>query len=258
MNPDALAERYAFAVDLVLEAGALAMSMRQALGVIEVKNPIDFCTEADRAVESLIRNRLTARFGDAVIGEEAGGASAEHVWVVDPIDGTTNYIHGTDRWCVSLAFVAGQRVEIGLIYAPSGDRLFAARRGQGAFHNGRPMRVSNMAHGTAPVIETGWSPRRPIAGYGAMIARFVDSGFEFRRDGSGALGMADVALGRNDGYVELHINSWDVLAGLLLVQEAGGFVSDFLAGAGMMTGNPIVACTPEISERLITLFGIRV
>jgi myo-inositol-1(or 4)-monophosphatase len=245
-----LDQRFATAVELALEGGAMAQRMRHALGPAHAKSAIDFCTEADRAVERLIRGRVTAQFGDAMIGEEDGGAAGERVWVVDPIDGTANYIHGTKRWCVSIAYVHQGAIEIGVLYAPDNDLLFTARRGAGAFLNGRPIGVSRLRHGAAPSVEVGWSERRPLSLYCAALTALMERGCEFRRHGSGALGLADVARGHNDGYLELHINAWDALAGILLVQEAGGVTNDFLADDGLTHGNPLFAATPEIAGRL--------
>lgn len=246
--------REAFAIDIALRAGRLALSMREDLGPASAKTALDFCTEADLAVERLIRDEMTARFGgDGFIGEEYGGAENEALWVVDPIDGTANYIHGNPRWCVSIAFLLGGVTEIGVIYAPATDRLFAVRRGRGAKLNGRPITVSHLRHGAAPVVEAGWSERRPLANYCEFLRRLLAANYEFRRRGSGALGLADVACGLNDAYVELHINAWDVLAGLLLVTEAGGQVNDFLAGDGLRKGNSVAAATPEIAEPLAAM-----
>jgi myo-inositol-1(or 4)-monophosphatase len=250
---DSLQTRHEFAIELVREAGVLASDLRRSMGQLEAKAPMDYATKADHAVEALIRTRIGDRFGDPVIGEEDGGAPADLVWVVDPIDGTVNYIHGTPRWCVSIALVAGGEIESGVISAPDEARLFSARRGNGAFLNGVPIQVSHLRHGASPVVEIGWSPRRPIETYGALIQRLIGDGIEFRRLGSGALGVADTACGLNDGYMEPHINAWDVLAGMILVREAGGWTSDFLAGDGLMTGNPITVCTPEISDRIRTV-----
>jgi myo-inositol-1(or 4)-monophosphatase len=245
-----IAARHDFAIELAREAGELASTMRRSLGALEAKHPMDYATKADHAVEALIRKRIGDRFGDPVIGEEAGGVPADLVWVVDPIDGTMNYIHGSPRWCVSIALVEDGDVVSGAIYAPDEQRLFSALRGRGAVLNGAPARVSNLRHGASPVVETGWSSRRPIGSYAHLIQRLIADGIEFRRLGSGALGVADTAAGLNDGYLELHINAWDVLAGLLLVREAGGWTSDFLAGDGLVSGNPVVVCTPELSTRL--------
>ena len=242
------------AIALALEAGALAQGMRAALGPAEAKSPIDFCTEADRAVERLIRQRVVARFGDAVIGEEDGGEPGENVWLVDPIDGTNGYIHGDGRWCVSLAFVRANRIELGVIHAPTSGRLFAARRGGGARCNGAPIAVSHLERG-APQVEVGWSDRVAIGDYCDVLRALADDDIEFRRRGSGALALADVAAGASDGYVEVHINAWDALAGILLVQEAGGRTNDFLANGGLTHGNVLIASTPELFERLTRAVG---
>lgn len=229
----------------------MASNLRRNLGALEGKNPMDYATKADHAVEALIRERIRNRFGDPVIGEEDGGDPADLVWVVDPIDGTVNYIHGSPRWCISIALISGGVIESGVINAPDERRLFTARRGGGAFLNGTPMRVSNLGHGASPVVELGWSPRRPIEHYAELIQRLIADKIEFRRHGSGALGVADTASGQNDGYMELHINAWDVLAGIVLVREAGGWSNDFLAGDGLTKGNPIIVCTPEICSRFL-------
>ncbi len=245
--------REAFAIDVALRAGRLALTMRHDLPQANAKSAIDFCTEADLAVERLIRGEVEQRFGDGFIGEEFGGEPGEALWVVDPIDGTTGYIHGTPRWCVSIAFVLRGVTELGVIYAPATDRLFTARRGQGARLNGRPIRVSGLRHGAVPVIETGWSERYPLEMYFDLVRRLNAAHYEFRRIGSGAVGLAEVACGLADGYMELHINAWDALAGLLLVSEAGGWVNDFLAGEGLRKGNVLIACTPEMTGPLTTI-----
>jgi myo-inositol-1(or 4)-monophosphatase len=250
-----IGERHDFAVELAREAGALASNLRRNLGTLETKDPMDYATAADHAVEALVRERIGTRFGDAVIGEEDGGSPADLVWVVDPIDGTVNYIHGTSRWCVSIALVAGGEIMSGVINAPDEGRLFTAMRDHGAFLNGAPIRVSNLRHGASPVVEIGWSPRRPIEHYNTLIRRLIADGIEFRRLGSGALGVADTAAGLNDGYMEMHINAWDVLAGMILVREAGGWTNDFLSGDGLVKGNPIIVCTPEITPRLCGILG---
>jgi myo-inositol-1(or 4)-monophosphatase len=245
--------REAFALDVALRAGGLALNMRATLPTAEAKSPIDFCTEADLAVERLIRGEVETRFGDGFIGEEYGGDAGEAVWVVDPIDGTAGYIHGRPRWCVSVAFVLRGVCEIGVIYAPATDRLFVARRGRGARLNGRTIEVSRLRHGTAPIVEAGWSERRPLEAYLELIRQINHARYEFRRVGSGALGLAEVACGLSDGYVELHINAWDALAGLLLVAEAGGHVNDFLSGDGLRKGNLLIASTPEIAPTLAAI-----
>jgi myo-inositol-1(or 4)-monophosphatase len=254
-----LAARFAAAEALAREAGALALALRsgpEAAFAVESKSVLDYATEADRAVERLVIERLGARFGDGVLGEEYGAQqeAVDRLWVVDPVDGTFNFMHGVPVWCISLAFLLRGEIEIGIIYNPETDEMFAARRGRGAFLNGARLGVSAARH-AAPLIEIGHSNRRPVAQYLDLVGRVFAAGCEFRRFGSGALGLASVAAGRTDGYLELHINSWDVLAGMLLVREAGGWTNDFLAGEGLLRGNPIVACTPELSDKLTALLA---
>jgi myo-inositol-1(or 4)-monophosphatase len=257
MNIHDLAGRQRFAEMLAVKAGKLALEMRSTLAPAEAKSAIDFCTEADRAVEQLVREQIASTYGEPVLGEEygqdAGADGNAGLWVVDPIDGTTEYIHGSGRWCISLAFIRRGAIELGVIYAPVGNRLFSARAGQGAALNGVPISVSHLAHGAVPVIEVGWSERRSLDTYSDFLHLLVASRMEFRRRGSGALGLAEVACGINDAYVELHINAWDALAGILLVREAGGWTNDFLSGNGLIEGNLILAATPELRQPLAAL-----
>ena len=225
--------------------------MWKALGPAEAKSPIDFCTEADHAVERLIRDRSPRASATPMIGEEDGGEAGENVWVVDPIDGTTGYIHGDGRWCVSLAYVRADRIE-------ARRHLRALERAAVRGATGRrrpPERTASTRSSISRTARRRWSSSagrtadrsRPIATCCSISAR---DGIEFRRHGSGALALADVALGVCDGYIELHINAWDALAGILLVQEAGGRTNDFLADGGLTRGNLLIATTPELHDRV--------
>ncbi len=200
-------------------------------------------------MERLIRERLIAAFPqDTFFGEEAGGVFGSDVWVVDPIDGTANFARGIPHFCISIAFVRDLRTEVGVIYQPITDELYAARRGGGATLNGRKMAVSGLSDATHGLIEAGWSARLPPEPYIALLAQLYRAGAQVIRKGSGALGLAYVADGRTEAYCELHINSWDALAGLLLVAEAGGFVNDFLAADGLRRGNAVLGCTPALKD----------
>jgi len=259
LDAPSLDARFAAAQALAREAGALAVALRSGPATsfaIESKSVLDFATEADRAVERLVIERLGKRFGDGVLGEEYGAQqeAVDRLWVVDPVDGTFNFMHALPVWCVSLAFMHRGEIEIGIIYNPDSNEMFTARRGRGAFLNGVKLAVSAGRH-AAPLIEVGHSNRQPLTQYLDLIGRVFAAGCEFRRLGSGALGLAAVAAGRTDGYLELHINAWDVLAGMLLVREAGGWTNDFLAGDGLRTGNPIIACTPELREKVVGLMA---
>ncbi|MCP8937968.1 inositol monophosphatase [Alsobacter sp. SYSU M60028] len=247
------------ACEVALEAGALALARFRDKGSIQVsfKGHQDYLTEVDGLVERLIIERLSARFPeDGFIGEEGGGSGSARVWVIDPIDGTSNFARGIGHFCVSIAYVDDRGPALGVIYDPTRDELFAAERGGGATLNGAPIAVSGIADPRRASVECGWSMRRPIGDYIALMGRVAEMGAGLYRLGSGALGMAYVAAGRTDAYCELHINSWDVLAGLVIVAEAGGAVSDFTAGDYLANGNPVLACSPALAEKLARATGI--
>lgn len=248
-------QRLETACAVARDAGALALDAfrnRPARLALAFKGPQDYLSQTDAEVERLIRSRLAAAFpDDAFIGEEAGGAAGEDVWVVDPIDGTANFIRGIPHFCVSIAFVRAGRPTIGVIYQPVTRDLYAARRGGGATLNGRPIEVSGLADIRQATVEAGWSTRRPDEAYTRLVARLLAAGCQVRRAGSGALGLAYVADGRMDAYCELHINAWDALAGLVLIEEAGGWVNDFLADGGLERGNYVLGCTPALTEVLL-------
>jgi myo-inositol-1(or 4)-monophosphatase len=253
MPAKGIEERYVAACAIAREAGALARSLFQArvAGAFDWKGHQDYLTEADGEVERLVLTRIAEAFpDDTVIGEEGGGRASPQVWVVDPIDGTANFARGIHHFCVSLAFVRDGRTEVGAICSPIVDELYAARRGGGATLNAAPLKVSAIADFRQSMIELGWSTRRPLADYVAMIGRVTAAGAGFRRGGSGALGIAYVAAGRIEGYAELHMNAWDALAGLLMVEEAGGRINDFLGGDGLTNGNPVLAATPALYATL--------
>ena len=242
------------------DAGRLARrhyENRHALA-IESKGTQDHVSIADREVEALIRAQLGAAFPeDGFLGEEGGGEARDRLWIIDPIDGTSNFLRGIAAWCVSFGYLRGGAIELGMIYDPVADELFAAKRGGGAFCNGVPMKVSGCSAVDHAMLGLGFSYRRPVAPFARTVERLLSAHCEFRRFGSGALGLANVALGRTDGYWEPHINSWDVAAVICLVREAGGWCNEFFAGDGLMSGNPILACTPAIRDALAELTETR-
>jgi myo-inositol-1(or 4)-monophosphatase len=252
--------RYEAACAVAREAGALARRRFKARvpGTYTLKGYQNFLTETDGEVERLIVDRLTAAFpSDTFIGEEGGGSASARVWVIDPIDGTANFARGLNLWAISIAFVQDNRVAIGAIYEPMADELFAAKRGAGATLNGTKLSVSAVTDIREAMTEIGWSPRLPIPDYLALLTRVMASGAGARSRGSAALGLAYVAAGRSDAYGELHCQAWDVLAGLILVEEAGGWCNDFLANDGLTSGNQVLACTPAIKDALVKATGFR-
>jgi myo-inositol-1(or 4)-monophosphatase len=258
-------DRLDFCQRLAAEAGRLAHSAFGRAALLPAKGRHDEVTAMDREVERFVREAIAGSFPrDAVLGEEDGAsadmASAEHVWIIDPIDGTANYARGIAHYCVSIGLLHAGAPLVGALHDPSHERLYWAARGQGAWldENGatRRLAVSPIATLDGATVECGWSLRRPQADYVALVDRMLTAGCAIRRAGSGALGLADVASGRTEGYVEHHINSWDCAAGLLLVAEAGGRCNDFFAGDGLLAGNPILATNAALAEPLAALAGI--
>lgn len=257
--------RLALCRRLAAEAGALAHSAFGRAAVLPAKGRHDEVTAMDREVERVLREAIARAFpDDAVLGEEHGASDnvlrAGHVWVIDPIDGTSNYARGIAHYCVSIGVMHGGQPVLGALHDPSHDRLYWAARGQGAWleegGQRRRLAVSPIDQIGGATVECGWSLRRPQAAYLALFERMLTAGCAVRRAGSGALGLADVAAGRTEGYVELHINSWDCCAGLLLVQEAGGRINDFFAGDGLLKGNPILATNAALAAPLASLSGM--
>jgi myo-inositol-1(or 4)-monophosphatase len=261
MQHDHLAVRHAFAIDLIREAGALAAGYFADIASLTVKNkgPQDLVSEADHNTEVLIRDGLLARFPeDGFFGEETGPNDIDAtsgVWVVDPIDGTQPFLSGMADWCVSIAFIVGRTMEIGLVFDPIANELFSARRGHGATLNDRPIHVAKATTFGDGIVSVGYSLRTKADDVLAMMGRLLHSGGMYQRNGSGALSLCYVGCGRLIGYVEKHINSWDCLAALLIIQEAGGEINDFLVGDALRAGNRVVAGPPALFPALVGLFG---
>ena len=230
-----------FAIDLAREAGALLREKLTQPRTIAEKRPHDLVTDADAASERLIVARIREAFPNAsILGEEGGdyaGDPAER-WIVDPLDGTTNYAHGYPLFCVSIAYERAGVLEVGAIYAPQLDECFAARRGGGATLNGSPIHVSRQAHVAGGLVCTGFMPAayERNGRYFAAVSRVAQG---VRRDGSAALDLAMVAAGRFDAFWERDLKPWDVAAGALIITEAGGTVS-------AMDGNPLALAAGSI------------
>lgn len=245
-----LAGRAVLCRDVIRSAGELVLKgfYGETTRSYSMKGPQDFLTVTDAASEAHIRDVLSAHFpDDSFFGEEGGGAIAERVWVVDPVDGTANFARGIPHFCISIAYVENGRTEIGAIYNPALDELYFARRGEGAMRNGLPIRVAQTERFDTASIEMGWSTRVPNAIYLDVVKNLLDMGTNVRRVGSGALALAYVADGRSDGYIELHMNSWDCLAGLLLVSEAGGEVCPFFDIGSLEEGGPVLAAAAGVA-----------
>lgn len=260
MNEKEITRREKALKRIALEAGRLARRffLKREKLLISLKGTQDYLTAADLAVEKFITKEIGKQFpGDAVLGEEGGRkGSGEALWIIDPIDGTENFAHGLGHFCISIGFLVGRKPVLGAICAPMYDELYLARRGRGATLNGRRMQASAARGMRRAVIELGWSARLAARPYTRLVERVLASGATFRRAGSGALGLAYVADGRTEGYCELHINSWDVAAGLLLITEAGGWTNDFFAGDGIAKGGPVIAAAPGVRRALVAATGV--
>jgi myo-inositol-1(or 4)-monophosphatase len=256
---DGLDERFACAHDLVREAGALAMEHFRSLSTLVVhrKGPRDVVSEADTEVEDLIRARLREAFpDDGFLGEETGllevdGAAG--TWVVDPIDGTQPFVSGLRSWCVSIAYVRTGRVELGFVNSPAADELFAGRRGGAATLNGSAVTPHPGTTLLDGLVYVGASPRVTAEQVVPMVDRLLRAGGMFVRSGSGALGLCDVACGRLLGYVEPHINTWDCLGAVAVLEAAGCRVDYGEAAAELLHGGPIVAGPPAVFDQLVAL-----
>jgi myo-inositol-1(or 4)-monophosphatase len=246
----ALATRAAFAAELARSAGALANRYFRgefAFAVEEKDGPQDFVSAADRAVEAHIRDALGSVFPhDAMLGEEGGGDVGNRVWVVDPIDGTLNFVHGVRYWCVSLCYIEDGVRTVGATYDPSLDELFLAERGRGATLNGKPIRGSNCAYLAQALIAQGYVHRHRLDDHLALRRALLSSGAAVKDPGAGALMLAHVAAGRFDAFYEPHMHPWDASAGLLLVEEAGGKALPYPAQNALAEGGAVLASAPAI------------
>ena len=257
MSADGLAERAAFAGALARDAGALAR--RYFLGELaftaEAKGEKqDWVSVADRAVEQHIRDALARRFPqDSMLGEEAGGVVADRLWVVDPIDGTLNFVHGMRYWCVSIAYVERGERRAAAIYDPSQDELFTAAAGAGAACNGAPMRVSSCASLERALVSQGYVHRHDLDVHLRMRRALLSAGAAVKDPGAGALMLAHVAAGRFDGFYEPHMHPWDALAGLLLIEEAGGRVAPYPGPDGLVAGGGVLGAAPGVYAALAAL-----
>ena len=240
-------------------AGKLLAQSAGRTQKIERKSAVDLVTEMDRASEALLVERLRAAFpGTGVLAEEGGEiAGAGGRWIIDPLDGTTNYAHGHPQWCVTVAFDKDGEVRAGVVFDPLRDEMFAAAQGDGAFLNGKPIRVSRVASLDDSLMATGFPyDRRERADYYmAYYKAAVVASQGVRRAGSAALDMAWVANGRLDAYFEHGIKPWDVAAGELLVREAGGTVTNFAGGPHVLTDQRTVATNGLLHPETLALLA---
>lgn len=224
------------AVRAARSAGRIAMRLYERADSIQVANKgrNDFVTEVDRAAEAAIIGELRAKFpSHAILAEESGSQGQDdYEWIIDPIDGTTNYLHGFPQWSISIGLRYRGQMQQAVVYDPLHEELFTASRGRGALLNDRRIRVSNRRDLAGALIGTGIPFREQgnVDLYLAMLRAMIDDTAGIRRAGSAALDFAYVAAGRLDGFWELALAPWDFAAGLLLITEAGGTVTDLAGG----------------------------
>src|SRR5919107_4307089 len=252
------------AIKAARAAGAIIN--RAALDVeavrVSQKQVNDFVTEVDHASENaIIETLLTAYPDHAILAEESGRQhgrqGSEFVWIIDPLDGTTNFIHGFPVYCVSIALAVKGKVEQAVIYDPSRNDLFTATKGRGAYMNERRIRVSKRIDLRNSLISTGF-PFRPgdnFNNYLRMMAEVMQRTAGLRRPGAAALDLAYVAAGYTDGFFETGLSPWDVAAGSLLVTEAGGLVGNFTGDADYLYQREVVAGNPKVYAQLVTLLA---
>lgn len=223
---------------------------------VESKGRNDFVSDVDRMCEQEIIRTLRKAYPDhAILGEETGShGDSDYEWVIDPLDGTTNYLHGVPHFAVSIALRHRGRLEAAVIYDPLRQELFTAHRGGGAQLEGRRIRVSARKDVNGALIGTGF-PFKAQQHFPAYINQFAavsGKAADLRRAGAAALDLAYVAAGRLDGFWEIGLQPWDMAAGVLLVKEAGGIVSDFKGGEDFMRSGNVVCGNPKLFKDLLT------
>jgi myo-inositol-1(or 4)-monophosphatase len=252
------------AVKAARAAGAIIN--RAALDVeavrISQKQVNDFVTEVDLASEAIILETLLTAFPHhGILAEESGSAHgdphADHIWIIDPLDGTTNFIHGLPVYCVSIALSVRGKIEQAVIYDPSRNDLFTATKGRGAFMNERRIRVSKRTNLTECLISTGFPFRKGdnFNQYLRMMGDVMQRTAGLRRPGAAALDLAYVAAGFTDGFFETGLSPWDVAAGSLLVTEAGGLVGNLTGEADFIEQKECLAGSPRIYGQLVNILG---
>ena len=252
-----LAAFLAGAVEAARAAGVVIQDgARNRAGLtIERKMANDFVSEVDKRAERVIIDTLSARFpAHAYKAEESGeSGTSRHTWIIDPLDGTTNFLHGIPYYCVSIALRIDDAVAVGVIFDPTSRRLFTACRGEGAFLDGEAIRVSGRAGLTEAVLSTGlpFKDWHYLDDYLDSLREIMQRCGGIRRPGAAALDLAYVAAGWVDGHWEKGLNPWDVAAGSLLVQEAGGTVSTFDGGSAFLGSGQIIGASPTVHAALV-------
>ena len=247
-----------FAIETARDAGHVLMEKFGRITAVTKKGDINLVTEADLASEQLIAERIKSHFPKHSILAEEGGdvikieGEASWKWIIDPLDGTTNYAHGYPCFCVTIALEHNSEIVVGVTYDPTRNELFAAEKGSGATLNGKPVRVSTTDKLGESLIVTGFPyDVKQRANFARHLTQFLLSSRGVRRDGSAAIDMAYVACGRFDGFWEEGLNPWDVAAGKLLIEEAGGVVTYYDGSKFNIYKPPICASNGTIHQQML-------
>ena len=247
------------AVEVALEAGRLHLKGLESGFTVDKKGTIDLVTEVDRACEQMFRKIIIERFPDHdILAEEFGSHAAQsepsrYRWIFDPLDGTTNYAHGLPIFCASLALEIDKRTVIGVVYDPSRRELFTAERGKGAFLNGAVLHVSQVANLVDGLLVTGfpYDVHERVEEMTRLFGAFLGQARAVRRLGSAALDLCYIAAGRFDGFWEQSLKTWDVSAGGLLVEEAGGLVTGMDGSPFESTAGHLVASNGHLHKKIL-------
>ncbi|MDH5517869.1 MAG: inositol monophosphatase [Gammaproteobacteria bacterium] len=222
---------------------------------IVTKEKNDFVTEVDQKAESVIINTLKQAFPEhSILAEESGQrGDSEYQWIIDPLDGTTNYLHGFPQFSISIALKIKGKLSLGVVYDPLRQELFTASAGDGAYLNNRRIRVSKQSSLSGALLGTGfpYKDQRYLDAYLNMFKTFFPETAGIRRAGSAALDLAYVACGRLDGFWEIGLQSWDIAAGALLVREAGGIITDFSANEDYLDNGNVIAANPKVFNQML-------
>jgi myo-inositol-1(or 4)-monophosphatase len=247
------------AIRAARSAGDLILRSSDDVGQLRIdqKGKNDFASEVDLKAEREIINIIRTAYPDhAILAEESGQHKGnDFVWVIDPLDGTTNFLHGFPQYAVSIALKHRGRLEVAVIYDPLRDELFTARRGGGAMLNSRRLRVTNQNTMKGALIGTGFPFKTDLHldAYVGMFKAISMQAAGIRRAGAAALDLAYVAAGRLDGFWEIGIMEWDMAAGILLIQEAGGVVTDFSFNDNYLASGNVIAGSPKMHQMLYKL-----
>lgn len=255
-----LEEHLQAATEAAKEAGFLLLSSLAGSTEINYKGEIDLVTDVDRASEEYLLNKLSTGFPQhSIMTEESGGyeGTSLFTWVIDPLDGTTNYAHGFPFFCVSIALAGNKQPLLGVVFDPVKNELFTTMRGYGASLNGRQLRVSNTKTLNESLLATGfpYDIRRGGETNLENFAAFAVRSQAVRRAGSAALDLCYTAAGRFDGYWELKLHPWDMAAGVLMVQEAGGRVTDFTAAPYDLDTTQLLATNGMIHQEMLEVIS---